>query len=217
MHRLLISFFLISLAGGLIPASRIAWADSNAFEGRKLFTTYCLVCHGVKGDGKGPLAAAIKKGPANLAGTETASRSDRELFLTINTGKSHEDILGMPKFSTVLAGSQIDSLIAYIRFVQRSKYPLVGDPDRGRAVYAAYCSLCHGTDGKGEGIMTRVLTIHPADHTSAQKMDALSNEDLARVIADGDLPKFMPSWRNVLNQDEIDSLVGYIRLLSHLR
>jgi high-affinity iron transporter len=35
--------------------------------GKKLFEQNCMPCHGVKGDGKGPAAAALKPPPADFA------------------------------------------------------------------------------------------------------------------------------------------------------
>jgi cbb3-type cytochrome c oxidase subunit III len=211
-----IAFALMGiLAAAYAASARPAYAASNAFEGRRLFTTYCLVCHGVKGDGHGPLANALKKAPANFLSAEVAKKSDQELYQAIDSGKSHDEILGMPRWSTVLPPPQIEDIIAYVRFLERSPYPLVGDPQRGREIYRSYCAVCHGESGKGNGVMTKLLPIHPADHTNRKAMDAMSNEDLSRTIADGELVKFMPAWKTVLNPAEIESVVGYIRLLSH--
>ena len=215
MNRFTTVILLGTLAAALAIGARPASAASNAYEGRRLFTTYCLVCHGPKGDGHGPLATALKKSPANFLSADVAKKSDQELYLTIDSGKSHDEILGMPRWSSVLPPPQIEDIIAYIRFLERSRYPLVGDPQQGRDVYRTYCTVCHGGGGKGDGVMTQLLPIHPADHTNRKEMDAISNEDLARTIADGELVKFMPAWKTVLNAGEIESLVGYIRLLSH--
>jgi cbb3-type cytochrome c oxidase subunit III len=215
MNRFTAVILLGTLAAALGIGTRPASAASNAYEGRRLFTTYCLVCHGPKGDGQGPLATALKKSPANFLNADVAKKSDQELYLTIDSGKSHEGILGMPRWSTVLPPPQIEDIISYIRFLERSRYPLVGDPQQGRDVYRTYCTVCHGGGGKGDGVMTQLLPIHPADHTNRKAMDAISNEDLARTIADGELVKYMPAWKTVLNAAEIESLVGYIRLLSH--
>jgi cbb3-type cytochrome c oxidase subunit III len=35
-------------------------------EGRSLYMHYCASCHGVKGDGQGPVAKALKEQPADL-------------------------------------------------------------------------------------------------------------------------------------------------------
>jgi len=207
---LLVLAAALSLAGA-VPAN----AASNAFEGRRLFTTYCLVCHGVKGDGHGPLANALKKSPANFLSKDVVKKSDAELYQTINSGKSHDEVLGMPKWSTILPPPQVEDIVAYLRFLERSPYPLIGDPQQGRQIYRTYCTVCHGDEGRGDGVMTRLFPIHPANHTDRKAMDAISNEDLARTIADGELVKYMPAWKTVLNGAEIESLVGYIRLISH--
>jgi len=36
-------------------------------EGRKLYEQDCVACHGAKGDGKGPAAAALKPAPSDFA------------------------------------------------------------------------------------------------------------------------------------------------------
>ena len=39
----------------------------------------------------------------------------------------------------------------------------------GEIEYQQYCAVCHGTDGKGYGIMRKFLTIEPSDITQAAK------------------------------------------------
>jgi mono/diheme cytochrome c family protein len=40
---------------------------------------------------------------------------------------------------------------------------------RGRLEYQGYCAVCHGENGKGDGIMARYLLIKPADLTQLSK------------------------------------------------
>jgi mono/diheme cytochrome c family protein len=218
-------------AAALILASTpsaAATTYSKVFEGRKLFTTYCLVCHGPKGDGKGPLARKLKKEPADLTDrAKMDKRSDLELFKIIETGRAHEGVVeGMPKWGTILPNPSIEALAAYVRFLHRSKYPLIGDPELGRTVYADYCASCHGTGGRGDGPMTKVLVIprdeklkkelvfKPADHTSPE-VQSDSNEYLLGVVRDGRPDRFMPGWKDILSEAEIRGAISYIRLLSH--
>jgi cytochrome c oxidase cbb3-type subunit 3 len=214
MKRMLVCVVLASVFGLALAGAREASAG-NAFEGRRIFTAYCLVCHGPMGDGKGPLAMALKKPPANLTSNEISAKSDRDLLMTIIGGKVHEEELGMPRWSSVLVGTQTENVISYVRYLQQTKIPLIGDPEQGRTLYASYCVLCHGAEGKGNGVMTGLLTIRPADHSNAKHMDTLSNEQLVRTISEGVSGHYMPGWKSVLTASEIDSLVGYIRLLSH--
>lgn len=46
----------------VIPVSR-----TSATNGKQMYVNYCAPCHGVDGRGQGPVAAALKKQPANLA------------------------------------------------------------------------------------------------------------------------------------------------------
>jgi mono/diheme cytochrome c family protein len=39
----------------------------------------------------------------------------------------------------------------------------------GELEYQNYCAVCHGVDAKGQGIMSRFLTIRPADLTQLAK------------------------------------------------
>jgi mono/diheme cytochrome c family protein len=40
---------------------------------------------------------------------------------------------------------------------------------RGRLEYQGYCAVCHGENGKGDGIVSRYLLIKPADLTQLSK------------------------------------------------
>ena len=53
---------------------------------------------------------------------------------------------------------------------------------RGRLEYQGYCAVCHGENGKGDGIMARYLLIKPADLTQ------LSNK------SGGDFPFWRTYW-----------------------
>ena len=46
-----------------------------AYEGRRLYVSYCQLCHGTDGKGDGPLAKAMQISPADLT-TTVRSRSD---------------------------------------------------------------------------------------------------------------------------------------------
>jgi mono/diheme cytochrome c family protein len=42
----------------------------------------------------------------------------------------------------------------------------------GEIEYQRYCAICHGVDGKGRGIMSKFLTVQPADLTQLAKKNA---------------------------------------------
>ena len=191
-----------------------------AFEGRKLYTSYCQLCHGVEGKGDGALAKAMKITPADLT-TTVRSRSDTILTKIIKggkqtiTGRDRHNILSsaMPEWGQVFNGKEIRALIAYLRFLSRAKYPLMGDPEHGYQHYQRYCQVCHGEEGDGDGIMTQLIGMMPIDHTNPNETNRFSNEELMQSILNGK-GRFMPAWRGTLSQAEVEALVSYIRLLS---
>ncbi len=122
----------------------------------------------------------------------------------------------MPRWGLAISEPQIHSLVAYIRFLHRSKHPLVGDPELGKNAYEKNCATCHGSGGKGDGALTNVITMTPADHTDGVTMNQISNEQMRKTIAIGSTGKgLMPGWEGLLSDAEIDGLVSYIRLLSN--
>ena len=194
----------------------------TAFEGRGLYVSYCLLCHGVGGKGDGPLAKTMEITPADLT-TTVRSRSDTILTKIITgrgrqmiTGRDRHNLLSdaMPEWGALFSDDQIHSLIAYLRFLGNKKHALMGDPRAGMQLYQEYCSVCHGVEGDGDGIMTKLMGIMPMDHTNPNETNHLSNQALIESILSGK-GRYMPAWRGVLSQGDIEALVSYIRLLSH--
>ena len=61
------------------------------------------------------------------------------------------------------------------------------------------------------------MEVLPRDHTDTDEMSARTDEDLFKVIKFGgkaiDKSVLMPNWEGTLTDDEIHSLVGYLRVL----
>ncbi len=206
-------------------AVSVAEAAANpppAYEGRRLYVSYCQLCHGADGEGDGPLAKVMKISPANLT-TTIRSRSDT-ILTKIITGEGRQTITGrdrhnllsdsMPEWKDVFSESQVKALIAYLRFLGSSKHDLMGDPEAGMLLYQKYCQVCHGVEGDGDGIMTKLMGIMPMDHTNPNETNSIDNEELVKSILDGK-GRFMPAWRGILSQGDVEALVSYIRLLSY--
>ena len=205
-----------------VSGSAAAVNPPPAYEGRRLYVSYCQLCHGTGGKGDGPLAKAMKISPADLT-TTVRSRSDT-ILTKIITGEGRQTITGrdrhnllsdaMPEWKDVFSESQVKALIAYLRFLGSSKHDLMGDPEAGMQLYQKYCQVCHGEEGDGDGIMTKLMGIMPMDHTNPNETNSIDNEELVKSILDGK-GRFMPAWRGILNQNDVEALVSYIRLLSY--
>ncbi len=218
MIRPILAVATLALLLGSTPAT----ADPiGAYEGRRLFASYCMLCHGLDGSGDGPLARQMGIAPADLTVT-IRSRSDTILKKIISgeggqtiTGRARHNLVteAMPEWSSVFGDAQIDALIAYLRFLSTSKHELMGDPEAGQELYTKYCLTCHGEEGYGDGPMTRLMNMEPADLSEPAAMNALSNEELVASIVDG-AGEFMPAWEGILDEAEVAALASYIRLLA---
>jgi mono/diheme cytochrome c family protein len=192
-----------------------------AYEGRRLYVSYCQLCHGTDGKGDGPLARKMQIRPADLT-TTVRSRSDT-ILRKIITGEGRQTITGrdrhnlisdaMPEWKDIFSEFQVDALIAYLRFLGSSRHELMGDPEVGLKLYQKYCQVCHGVEGDGDGIMTKLIGMMPMDHTNPNVTNRLDNAELVRSIRDGK-GRYMPAWRGILSHEDIEALVSYIRLLS---
>jgi mono/diheme cytochrome c family protein len=82
------------------------------------------------------------------------------------------------------------------------------ESDQGRAHYLRYCGSCHGTEGKGDGTVSRSLKIKPADLTQLQKkykgafpleQVMASIEGKTRIAAHGESK--MPVWGEIFEKE----------------
>lgn len=195
-----------------------AFADfSKAYEGYNVFQQFCVICHGKNGNGDGPLANKLDTTPADLTdNTRMKKRTDKELNRiiegTVPHGTTSKD---MPRWGIAIPEPKIKSLTAYIRYMHSGPHTLPGNPGNGKQLYDAKCVICHGPEGEGDGILTKVFSMEPADHTNTALMDKLSNKYLRRIILDGSSGStLMPAWSGHVTDNEVDDLISYIRLLA---
>jgi len=88
--------------------------------------------------------------------------------------------------------------------------------EKGRGVYKANCTACHGDAGKGNGPAAVSFKPAPRDHTDRVYMDKLTDKNIADVITMGGAMKgmpLMPSSPQIRGAD-LDALVAYVRSLS---
>jgi mono/diheme cytochrome c family protein len=87
----------------------------------------------------------------------------------------------------------------------------------GERLYQTYCTNCHGETGEGDGLHSFTLNPPPANHADSSFIGALSDEYLFEVIGKGGASvgksAEMPRWKDVLNKNEIENVILYIRTL----
>lgn len=86
----------------------------------------------------------------------------------------------------------------------------------GEELYQHYCAQCHGVKGDGKGVnATEDLPTAPKDFTSEKTLPVFSDKQIVNTIIHGgpaeQLSFIMPSWGDVLNEEEIELLRAYLR------
>jgi mono/diheme cytochrome c family protein len=98
--------------------------------------------------------------------------------------------------------------------------PVATGPDaaEGEAIYQVYCASCHGPRGEGDGPAAAALDPKPARHSDGAYMNALGNDHLFKVIADGGAAvgksPLMAPWGGSLDDEQIWHLVAFLRSLA---
>ena len=115
--------------------------------------------------------------------------------------------------------SQTDFLIAFLVIAGMATHLLVHAQDfpadiiRGKSVYERHCQRCHGAGGWGDGQDAAALTVRPTNfHLFSSYLK--SDEELQRIIEYGIVFSPMHAWQGELTENEIQDVLGYIRLLS---
>ena len=78
-------------------------------KGKEIYEQKCGLCHGVKGDGKGPASAGLNPKPTNFKDSHGEMMTDGEHFWKITTGKGP-----MPSYEKDLSAEERWHVINYI-------------------------------------------------------------------------------------------------------
>jgi len=175
-----------------------------------LYAKNCAACHGPEGkDG-----AALSLGDPLLL----AIADDAVIRRIVTTGVPGTP---MPAFATsaggMLTDKQIDSIVTGIRSWAKpdqvgdtSIPPYVaeaaGDPTNGTAVYATFCSSCHGPDGRG-GKASSIV--------DGSYLSLVSDQQLRTIVIVGRPELGAPDWRNnvpgqPMSPREISDVVAWL-------
>ncbi len=99
----------------------LAYSDQVVLDGRAVYESQakpaCRLCHGIKGDGRGPLSTQFEVPPRNFACTETVNGiPDGQIFWIIQNGSPGTS---MPDFRH-LSDEQIWQLVRYSRVLSNN-------------------------------------------------------------------------------------------------
>jgi mono/diheme cytochrome c family protein len=225
----------------LMAGPACAQEVGNAQQGKIVYDKYCVLCHGVQGDGKGhfseattPVPRDFRQGTFKWRSTPSGSLpTDADLERVLITGLYGTS---MSSFSTTLSHAQRLDVVAYIktfspRFITEKPEPLITIPPepaytpasvaRGEAVYQKFnCAQCHGDGAEGDGPSADDLTddwgdpIVPYDLTEGHIKCGDSGPNIYRVFVGGLNGTPMPSFADSISPAEAWDLVHFIQSLS---
>lgn len=83
----------------------------------------------------------------------------------------------------------------------------------GREAFSHYCVVCHGLDGQNTGVPFADRMSPPVPPLSSSTVQQYTDGQLKWIIDNGLSPSGMPASKGILSDEEIWSIVTYIRKL----
>jgi mono/diheme cytochrome c family protein len=83
----------------------------------------------------------------------------------------------------------------------------------GKAAFSHYCVACHGLDGQNTGVPFADGMAPPMPSLASENVQSYTDGQLKWVIDNGIFPSGMPASKGILTDEEIWSIVLFIRHL----
>ena len=87
----------------------------------------------------------------------------------------------------------------------------------GQTAFDSYCMVCHGLDGQNTGVPFAGQISPPIPSLASKPVQQYTDGQLKWIIENGISPSGMPSSRGILSDEEIWSIVEYLRHLPPAR
>jgi mono/diheme cytochrome c family protein len=107
------------------------------------------------------------------------------------------------------------STALFLIFISGSLLPKAfadsSDLETGRDIFYKHCKACHGDKGNGKTFAANVLNPPPKNFTSEKTKKELTEERMIHSVTKGRKGTAMMPWESNLTEQEIRSVVHYIR------
>lgn len=184
-------------AGSSTTSTGAAAAPEELAEGRQLYATACVTCHGEDAAGTDQGPSLLDEGPASVD-------------FVLRTGRMP---LPDPRLQPVRGAVEFDeqeiaALIAYLRTMGVDQPeiphpdPEAGDVARGGEVFRANCATCHQAAAAG-GVLTGGRTVPSLAVSSPRDVAE------AMLIGPGAMPRF--SGFDAATVDDVSAYVRYLQ------
>ena len=85
--------------------------------------------------------------------------------------------------------------------------------EAGKQVFASYCIVCHGRDGQNTGVPFANSISPPIPSLASADIQRYTDGQLRWIIENGISPSGMPASRGILSDDDIWTIIVYLRHL----
>jgi ubiquinol-cytochrome c reductase cytochrome c subunit len=205
---------LAALAGALLAAVPAAAAPAPKLvrQGKALYGTYCIACHGANGKGVEagrPTGGSYQREERVVEGAGPSLRGVGALAADfyLRTGYMPLHELKQPRRGRVLFSErELQALIAYVASLGAgppvpSPRPEEGNLAQGLNLFTEHCAGCHQVVAEG-GYVTGALPPPLEDATSTQ---------IAEAVRIG--PWVMPTFsKSSISDRQLNSIIRYIRI-----
>jgi mono/diheme cytochrome c family protein len=96
---------------------------------------------------------------------------------------------------------------------KKTENPVKGNADataKGKEKFDQLCFVCHGSDGRGDGVAVQSLDVDPADFGSDKVQDQADGELFWKMTTGRGM---MVSYKELLTEEQRWQLVNYVRVL----
>jgi cbb3-type cytochrome oxidase cytochrome c subunit/cytochrome c553 len=212
------------------PQGWATWINSGLQEGKELYISNCLTCHGCSGNGLGSYGGTMVVTPANFKQEPYRDMPDDQWFWHVSEG-----VPGtlMPTWKESLTEDQRWKVINYAQ--QIYAHPVMHDPDEGdpsgsyanltnpvelsidildegKQIFIRECMVCHGDAGRGSGPYRSEIQPGPPDFGDGSYGD-YTDADYFWRISEGVPWSAMPAWKIHYSEENRWKLVHYIRTM----
>lgn len=221
--------YVVSLAFFFL--SSLVFATDYSYEdGKKIYETTCIGCHGVNGDTNNAMKLVVK--PRDLT---KSILSPEESFKIIKEGAHYwgagSDI--MPTFKYVYSDDDITDVNHYIQKAFNSSREervnkLLAESDKisdeekskmlktGEKIFKRNCAMCHGITGDGKSEYVEMSKSNDTFMYPYNLQRTLLSEDEIFLYAKfggkfwGTAEDHMPSWKRKYNDFKLKSVAKYV-------
>ena len=222
------AFALVAAVLGLAASASGQSADPAL--GERVFRDNCAICHGAAGDGQGMAAHHFKTPPRDLTKGRFKFRSTASGQIPTDADLARTIVQGIPSTGMVpqnhLTDAEVQAVIAFVKSLSprfagaaspKAMTLPAAPPETAEAVARgakAYvkgeCAECHGKEARGDGPSAKDLSVKPPDLTRRPLKSGPTARDIVRTLLTGLDGTPMPSYHQVLDDDEIWDLAYWL-------